>query len=88
MNDRPYLVAAVGGIYGSPAPVFLTWGHEQESALARLVDVFRIGVRGQAFRDFLEAGRKQGKSEAEIVEEWKGCERAVVQQMRGGLPWS
>jgi hypothetical protein len=68
--------------------MFLTWGHERESALARLVDVFRIGVRGQAFRDFLEAGRKQGKSEAEIVEEWKGCERAVVQQMRGGLPWS
>ena len=88
MNDRPYLVAAVGGIYGSPAPVYLTWGHERESALARLVDVFRIGIRGQAFRDFLEAGRKQGKSEAEIVEKWEGCERAVVQQMRGGLPWS
>jgi hypothetical protein len=68
--------------------VFLTWGYERESALVRLGDVFRIGVRGQAFRDFLEAGRKQGKSEAEIVEEWKGCERAVVQQMRGGLPWS
>jgi hypothetical protein len=46
MNDRPYLVAAVGGIYGSPAPVFLTWGHGWESALPRLVDVFRIGVRG------------------------------------------
>jgi hypothetical protein len=88
MNDRPYLVAAVGGIYVSPGPVFLTWGHERASALARLVNAFRIGVRGQAFRDFLEAGRKQGKSEAEIVEEWKGCERAVVQQMRGGLPWS
>jgi hypothetical protein len=56
--------------------------------LEQLVDVFRIGVRGPAFRDFLEAGRKQGKSEAEIVEEWKGCERAVVQQMGGGLPWS
>jgi hypothetical protein len=77
MNDRPYLVAEVDGIYGSPAPVCLTWGHERESALARLEDVFRIGVRGQAFRDFVEAGRKQGKSEAEIVEEWKGCERAV-----------
>jgi hypothetical protein len=88
MNDRPYLVAEVGGIFGSPAPVFLTWGHERESAVARLGDVFRIGAHGQAFRDFLEAGRKQGKSEPEIVEEWKGCERAVVQQMRGGLPWS
>jgi hypothetical protein len=68
--------------------VFLTWGHERESAVERLRDVFRIGVRGQALRDFLEAGRKQGKSEAEIVRKWKGCERAVVQQMRGGLPWS
>jgi hypothetical protein len=86
MNDRPYLVAAVGGIYGSPAPVFLIWGHEQESALARLGDVFRIGVRGQAFRDFLEAGRKLGMREADIVTQRKECERAVVLQMRGGLP--
>jgi hypothetical protein len=38
-RDRPYLAAAVGGIYGSPAPVFLTWGHERESALERLRDV-------------------------------------------------
>jgi hypothetical protein len=51
MNDRPYLVAAVGCIHGSPVPVFLTWGDERESALARLVDVFRIGVQGQAFRE-------------------------------------
>jgi hypothetical protein len=36
MNDRPYLVARVGSIVGSPAPVYLTWGHERESALARL----------------------------------------------------
>jgi hypothetical protein len=35
-----------------------------------------------------KAGRKQDKSEAEIVRKWKECERAVVQQMRGGLPWS
>ena len=88
MNDRPYLVAAVGGIYGSPAPVFLTWGHERESALHRLRDVFRIGVQGQAVRDCVEAGRKQGISDVEIVRKWKECERAVVQQMRGGLPWS
>jgi hypothetical protein len=65
MNDRPYLVAAVGGIYGSPAPVFLTWGHERE-----------------------KAGRKFGNGQPEIVAEWKECERAVVQQMRGWLPWS
>jgi hypothetical protein len=68
--------------------VFLTWGHERESASARLRDVFRIGVRGRAFRDFLETGRKQGISAVEIVRKWKECERAVVPQMRGGLPWS
>jgi hypothetical protein len=78
MNEKPYLVAAVGRIMGSPAPVFLTWGHGRESALARLRDVFRIGVRGQAFRDFLEAGRKQGMTEAEIVRQWKACERAAL----------
>jgi hypothetical protein len=49
--------------------------------LERLRDVLRIGVRGQAFRDFLEAGRKQGKSEAEIVEGWKECERAVKRKL-------
>jgi hypothetical protein len=35
-----------------------------------------------------EAGRKEGKSEAEIVRKLEECERAVVQQIRGGLPWS
>jgi hypothetical protein len=66
--------------------VFLTWGYEGASALARLGDVFRIGVRGQAFRDFVEAGRKEGMTAAEIVKKWRECEQAVVQQMRGGLP--
>jgi hypothetical protein len=78
MNNLPYLVARMGSIFGSPAPVFLTWGYERPSALARLRDVFRMGVRGQAFRDFVEAGRKQGMTEAEIVAEWRACEQAVV----------
>jgi hypothetical protein len=78
MGDRPYLVGEVGGIYGSPAPVFLTWGQERSSAQARLADVFRIGVRGQAFRDVVEGGRKQGMTEAEIVRKWRECERAVI----------
>jgi hypothetical protein len=64
--------------YGSPAPVFLTGGHERESALARLVDVFSIGVRGQAFRDFLEGGRRQGKSGAKVVGEWRECEQSAL----------
>ena len=75
---RQVPLAGAGRIYGSPAPVFVTWGHERESALERLNDVFRIGVRGQAFRDFLESGRKQGISDVEIVRQWKECERAVA----------
>src|SRR5262249_32039933 len=78
MNTLPYLVTRVGGNFGSPAPVFMTWGHEQESALARLMDVFRIGVRGQAFRDFVEAGRRLGKKDSEIATEWRECEQAVA----------
>jgi len=83
MNDRPYLVGRVGGVLGSPAPELLTHPQERESALARVRDVFRIGVRGQAFRDFVEAGRKQGKSEAEIVRQWKECEQMVLGLMNG-----
>jgi hypothetical protein len=49
MNTLPYIVARLGSVFGSPAPVFLTWGHERESALARLLDVFRIGAQGPAF---------------------------------------
>jgi hypothetical protein len=78
MNTLPYLVARVGGIFGSPAPVFLTWGHERQSAVARLGDVFRVGAQGQAFRDFLEAGRKHGKSGAEMVRDWNECEHGAL----------
>jgi hypothetical protein len=78
MNSLPYLVATVGTVFGPPAAELLTRPHERESALSRLVDVFRIGVQGQAFRDFLEAGRKQGKREAEIVEEWEACQRVAL----------
>ena len=74
---RQVSLAGAGRIYGSPAPVFLTWGYEGASALARLGDVFRIGVRGQAFRDFVEARRKEGMTAAEIVKKWRECEQAV-----------
>jgi hypothetical protein len=77
-NDRTYLVAEIGTIFGSPAPVFLTWGHEQESAMEWLRDVFRIGVCGWAFRGFVEAGRKQAMTEAEIVRNWNECEQSVM----------
>jgi hypothetical protein len=78
MNTLPYLVARVNIIFGSPAPKLMTQPHEQESALARLWDVFRVGVRGQVFRDFVEAGRRWGMTEAEIVEAWQVCEQALA----------
>ena len=77
MNELPYLVAATGRILASPSPVLLTHPHEYESALARLRDVFRVGSKGQVFRDLVEAGLRMGMSEAEIVGEWKACERAA-----------
>ena len=83
MNSLPYLVATAGTVFGPPAAELLTRPHERESALERLRDVFRIGVCGWAFRDFVEAGRKQGKSEAEIMEEWKGCERVAMWGVNG-----
>jgi hypothetical protein len=78
MNSLPYLIAKVGTILGSPAAELLTCPHHRESALARLMDVFRIGVRGQAFRNFLEASRGLDKGDAEIVDEWRASEQAVV----------
>lgn len=78
MLDLPYVVASVSGIFGSPAPLFLTWPHEKESAIERLRDVFRVGVRGQVFRDFVEVGREGGKCGDEIVADWMACEMAVV----------
>jgi hypothetical protein len=78
MNTLPYLVARVGTVFGSPAAQLLTRPNERESALARLRDVFRIGDQGQVYQDFLEAGRKQGKSEAEIVRAWRACEQSVL----------
>jgi hypothetical protein len=77
MNSLPYFVARISAVCGPPAAELLTRPHERESALGRLTDVFRIGC-GQAFRDFLETGRRQGKSEAEIVVEWKECEQSVL----------
>jgi hypothetical protein len=78
MNSLPYLVAKVSTVLGPLAAELLTYPHHRESALARLMDVFRIGVRGQAFRDFLEASRRLGKGDAEIVAQWRVCEQAVV----------
>jgi hypothetical protein len=77
MSEKPYMIAAVEGVLGSPAPVWLAWGHQRESALGRLQDVFKIGDQGQVFRDFLEASRRLRERDAEIVAEWRACEQAV-----------
>lgn len=78
MNNRPYVVARIGEVFGGPAAVWLTLPKERESALARLADVFRIGVQGQVFRDFRQHGCKEGKSEADILCEWKSMEGSVA----------
>jgi len=78
MNDLPYVVAKVNSIMGSPAPTLLTLPNEEESALARLRDVFKLGVQGQVFKDFAEQGRTLGRSVQEITEDWRDCERAVM----------
>ncbi len=86
MNERPYLVARIGDIMGSPAPLWLTLPNEERSALARLKDVFRIGIQGRAFRDFVEMGRKQGQGEAAILAQWRALEAAVAWETRGERP--
>jgi hypothetical protein len=78
MNDLPYLVAGVNHIMGSPAPIFMTWPNEKESALERLRDVFRIGVQGCVFKDFAQIGLKVGRSQEEILTEWQASERAAM----------
>jgi hypothetical protein len=78
MNELPYSVARVGSIFGSPAPMLLTYPNHQESAFARLADVFKIGVGGQAFRDFVESGHKQGQSDDEIAAEWRTLSDAML----------
>jgi len=78
MNERPYLVARVGQIFGSPAPILLVHPHQQASALFRLLDQFRIGDYGQCYKDFLEGGLKIGKTERDIRTEWLTYEQAVL----------
>lgn len=86
MAEKPYLVARIGDIMGSPAPIWLTIPNEERSALARLKDVFRIGIQGRAFRDFVEMGRKQGQGEADILVQWRALEAALAWETRGERP--
>jgi hypothetical protein len=85
MNDLPYLVARAGSIMGSPAPIYLTLPNQVESALARLRDVFKIGVQGQVFKDFAEKVRTLGRNEQEVMGEWRDCQNAAMQSKNSGM---
>jgi hypothetical protein len=65
---------------GPLAPVCWTWGQEQESALARLQNNFRVGDQGQMFRDFVEVGRRLGRGDPGGV----ACEPAVFRADQRG----
>jgi hypothetical protein len=81
MSEKPYLIARVGQIFGSPAPILLLRPHEQkESAFFRLFDQFRSGENGRCYKDFVESRRKQGTAEADIRAEWLACEQAVLSE--------
>ena len=81
MNDKPYLIAAVGSIMASPAAIWLTYPHARESALARLCDVFRIGTQGQIYKDLLDGGAEAGRTPEKVRVEWRACEAAVLREI-------
>ena len=83
MNDRPYLLARVGPVLGSPVAVLLLAPEEvRGSALDRLADVFRIGLRGQCRADFAASLRMAGQDDAAIRDKWGQHEAAVEREMR------
>lgn len=83
MNGRPYLLARVGPVLGSPTAVLLLPPEEvQASALDRLADVFRIGLRGRRHTDFVAYHRMAGQDERSIQAEWGRYEAAVGLEMR------
>lgn len=72
MNEKPYVVARVGPVFGGPAAVLLL-RDPAASALDRLADVFRAGTSGRCFADLLGE-----KSVADVLPEWKRFGRAVA----------
>jgi hypothetical protein len=86
MNSRPYCVARVGTILGSPTAVWLLPPEEMRpSALDRLADIFRVGNRRQCFADFAAGLREAGQDEQAIRAEWEQCEAAVRRELMGGI---
>ncbi len=82
MNDRPYVVAAVGDIMASPAAIWLRNNRTRRSALARLYDVFRIGDQGSAYQELLERRMQSGQRPEGVQAEWNACQRAVLWEMK------
>lgn len=82
MSGRPYRLARVGPVLGSPAAILLLPPEDvRGSALDRLADVFRIGTRGRCHADFAASLREAGRDEGAIRAEWGRCEAAVVLEM-------
>jgi hypothetical protein len=82
MSRKPYVIAGVGSIMGSPAAIWLTVPNSRESALARLYDVFRIGVQGAAYQELLDWRTRSGQTAQSVQDEWEACEHSVLWEMR------
>ena len=86
MSSRPYCVARVGPLLGSPTAVLLLQPEEvRPSALDRLADLFRVGHRGQCFADLAAGLREAGQDEHAIRAEWEQCEAGVQRELMGGI---
>jgi hypothetical protein len=84
MNSRPYRVARVGPVLGSPTAVLLLPPEEVRcSALDRLADTFRVGTRGRCHADFAASLCEAGQDEEAIRAGWERCEAAVRWELAG-----
>lgn len=82
MNELPYVIAAVGDIFASPAAILLMNAATRESALARLYDVFRVGPAGCAYRELLQIRRSSGQTAGDVQIEWDACQSAVLWEIK------
>lgn len=82
MNELPYVIAAVGDIFASPAAILLMNAVARESALARLYDVFRVGPAGCAYRELLQIRRSSGQTAGDVQIEWDACQSAVLWEIK------
>jgi hypothetical protein len=78
MDEKPYVVAEVGDVLASPAPIFLLPRSARDSALVRLYDVFCIGRAGSAYRELLQMRQSRGQTAEDVQAEWNACQSAVL----------